>query len=152
MLVLSNDWRSAIDAMLVVGISIYGGYCVSLLGKRRYEAPAHAQRWLLGLATIGVLRAVIGYATTGEPPPGSGLPVVFAVIWLTYLAKSKRVAGVYRAADKVRTLGGEPRERKPFSSRVQRHKSASGRYKSGVVQKRGKGWLTESSDNQGLCS
>ena len=99
MLVGSDNWQNAIDAMLVAGISIYGGYCAFLLGKGRHEAPTHARRWLLGLAATGILRALLGFTISGEPPPGSGLPVVFALIWFSYLTKSRRVARVYGSSD-----------------------------------------------------
>jgi hypothetical protein len=96
LLVVSDHALRAVGAVLVVGMGIYGGYCTSLLARRDHEALSHARRWLIGLAVIAVLRSAIEYVIAGHAPSGSGTPIVFAGIWLTYLARLERVRRVYR--------------------------------------------------------
>ena len=97
MLLGSEPGLPAAIALLMVGTSIYGGYCASLLVQRRHDAPAHARRWLISLVVTAVLTAVAEYAADGDVVSGPGRPIVFAAIWLTYLARSRRVAHVYGA-------------------------------------------------------
>lgn len=99
MLLGSEHGITAAIGLLVVGASIYGGYCASLLGLRRHDAPAHARRWLISLVVTAVLAAVAEYVRDGDVVSGPGRPIVFSAIWLAYLSRSKRVAQVYGTAD-----------------------------------------------------
>jgi Protein of unknown function (DUF2569) len=90
-----GDWLAVTQGMATLAIGVYGGYCAWMLANCRSEAPAHARRWLIALALNGIAIGAISLALHGELPSGVGRPLLFAMIWLPYLARSKRVANVY---------------------------------------------------------
>jgi hypothetical protein len=105
-----EGWLPRVQGAVTLALSAYGGYCAWLLGNARREAPAHARLWLIGLAANGLAVGVLGLALQGEPPSGFLRPVLFAMIWLPYLARSKRVAIVYGSREPVRPPDPPPLE------------------------------------------
>jgi hypothetical protein len=79
-------------AMMMVGAGIYGGWCVRALRDANPRAPRHVHGWL-GLTSV--LSVTLG-AVSGSLS-GAGAPVLAWMFVALYLAKSKRVAAVYRA-------------------------------------------------------
>lgn len=98
-LTLSGEgWLARGQGLVTLALGIYGACCAWLLGYGRPAAPVHARRWLILLAVNGLAVAGIGLAVRGELPDGVGRPLLFAMIWLPYLARSRRVARVYGSA------------------------------------------------------
>lgn len=83
----------SLTALLFGAAAIYGGYVTYSLLERRPRAPAHAQRWILLTVFANVFLLVVAYLMYGLPPARSGATA--ALIGLTYLQESKRVAHVY---------------------------------------------------------
>jgi hypothetical protein len=79
-------------AQLLLGA--YGAYAAYLLGRVRPAALLHARCWLIAVAAVSLLAVVLD-PSVREVPSGTGRPLLFAIIWLIYLAHSKRVATVY---------------------------------------------------------
>ena len=79
-------------AMMMVGAGIYGGWCVRALRDANPRAPLHVHGWL-GLTSV--LSVTLGVFSGSSA--GAGRPLLAWMFVALYLAKSKRVADVYRA-------------------------------------------------------
>ena len=75
-------------------VGVYGLYAFHHLLRRRRSAPRHAARWLIAAFLVPLAYSVVVYGLSGElmlePLYRAGI-----LIWLVYLAQSKRVAATY---------------------------------------------------------
>lgn len=88
-------WLSSSDViagLVLAALGGYGGFCMRRLWDKDPSAPSHAQQYM-GLAASFTL--VLGLITEAS---GAGRGFLFWAIWGTYLARSRRVAAVYRRA------------------------------------------------------
>lgn len=80
-------------AIASVGVGVYGGWCTRALAEPNPRAPVHVHAWFGLSAIVSLLLA----AVTGSYY-GAGKPLLGWAVSALYLAKSKRVAAVYRPA------------------------------------------------------
>lgn len=96
-LTLAGSGSAALSmmALLFGAMGVYGGYVTYVLIERRPQAPAHAQRWILLTLFINVSLIALAYWIAGVLLSGPEGLASNALIGLTYLQESKRVALVY---------------------------------------------------------
>ena len=75
-------------------LGVYGLVVLFLLLRRRIAAPKHASRWLISCFIYSLLVVIVLSLMAGKLIL-TGIPGVAAVVWLTYLQNSKRVAYTY---------------------------------------------------------
>lgn len=73
----------------------YGCFAFFLLVKKDERAPSHAAKWLIATACFSILSGALVYLDGGGPIWVQLWSVASAVIWMTYLEKSRRVAITY---------------------------------------------------------
>lgn len=77
-------------------LGIYGFFVLSLLLRRGVKAPVHASRWIISCFIYSLL-LVIALSLIAGRLIFTGIlgTAVFALVWLTYIQNSKRVAYTY---------------------------------------------------------
>jgi hypothetical protein len=93
----TGHWLSRVVAVFEFCIGVYGLYATVLLCRRSPRAPAHAGRWAVVSATVGCAFGLVDWAIIGHPLAIEMIVSwpAFAIVWLMYLHRSRRVATVY---------------------------------------------------------
>lgn len=88
----SASWR--LWAAATIGVNVYGGWCARMLSAKRRSAPRHTAIFF-ALTIVMSLLAVAVATQAGDATDNLGRPMLPAIAWLIYLARSRRVKAVY---------------------------------------------------------
>jgi len=95
----AGAWLLQVAGLPQLALGAFGLFCAVALATRMRVAPAVARVWLVASLVIDLEMSVVDYVVSGEVLASPAGTAVFAALWLSYLARSKRVQVVYGHGD-----------------------------------------------------